>query len=220
MLNQEVFHERHTLLLILVFAVLAFEQQPPLIHHPYTSPPTFPVEQTPRQEMPPDKKAPPPPELSTSVSNRTKIRPGQRAGITRSLPRTRERSCLVVLPPADLPPRSKADQSSDNAPQWVRRIRCVPISRKLQSWCHDSDILPKLALVHSWKTFRAKPNAIPIAGKDCSACPRNDVHFQAGMLFGIRTESCSASARNRVHLRPDSPLLTKITSNPARLLKN
>src|SRR6201987_1609632 len=56
-----------------------------------------------------------------------------------------------------------------------------------------------------WKTFRSKPNAIPVGNKNCSPSHRNRVHFQTGMLFGITTEWCSASDRNRVHLRPDSP---------------
>ena len=57
-----------------------------------------------------------------------------------------------------------------------------------------------------WKTFRSKPNAIPVGNKNCSPSHRNRVHFQTGMLFGITTEWCSASDRNRVHLRPDSPV--------------
>jgi hypothetical protein len=39
--------------------------------------------------------------------------------------------------------------------------------------------------------------------------------FRAGMLFGITTEWCSASDRNRVHLRPDSPLFSKLAKRPA-----
>src|ERR1700745_832100 len=58
-----------------------------------------------------------------------------------------------------------------------------------------------------WKTFRSKPNAIPVGDKNCSPSYRNRVHLQTGMLFRITTEWCSASERNRVHLRPDSPLL-------------
>jgi len=60
--------------------------------------------------------------------------------------------------------------------------------------------------VHLWKTFRSKPNTIPVDGQNCSPSHRNRVHLQTGMLFGITTECCSASDRNRVHLRPDSPL--------------
>jgi hypothetical protein len=58
-----------------------------------------------------------------------------------------------------------------------------------------------------WKTFRSKPNTIPVEDKKCSPSHRNAVRLQNGMLFGITTESCSASGRNRVHLRPDSPLI-------------
>jgi hypothetical protein len=60
--------------------------------------------------------------------------------------------------------------------------------------------------VHLWKTFRSKPNTIPVDEQNCSPSQRNRVHLQNGMLFGITTECCSASDRNRVHLRPDSPL--------------
>src|SRR6202521_590512 len=56
-----------------------------------------------------------------------------------------------------------------------------------------------------WKTFRSKPNTIPVDEQNCSPSHRNRVHLQTGMLFGITTECCSASDRNRVHLRPDSP---------------
>src|ERR1700745_3211096 len=59
-----------------------------------------------------------------------------------------------------------------------------------------------------WKTFRSKPNAIPVGNKNCSPSHRNRVHFQTGMLFGITTEWCSASDRNRVHLPPDSTFWT------------
>src|SRR5260370_34108240 len=62
-----------------------------------------------------------------------------------------------------------------------------------------------------WKTFRSKPNAIPVDDKNCSPSHRNRVHLQTGMLFGITTESCSASDRNRVHLRPDSPVEEKLS---------
>jgi hypothetical protein len=57
-----------------------------------------------------------------------------------------------------------------------------------------------------WKSFRSKPNAVPVGDKNCSPSHRNRVHLQSGMLFGITPEWCSASDRNRVHLRPDSPL--------------
>jgi hypothetical protein len=60
-----------------------------------------------------------------------------------------------------------------------------------------------------WKTFRSKPNAIPVDDKNCSSSHRNRVHLQTGILFGIKTEWCSASNRNRVHLRPDSPLVAE-----------
>ena len=46
--------------LALAFVASAFAQQPPA-NPPYTTPPTFPEGQTPRQGMPPDTKAPPPP---------------------------------------------------------------------------------------------------------------------------------------------------------------
>ena len=46
--------------LTLAFVASAFAQQPPA-NPPYTTPPTFPEGQTPRQGMPPDTKAPPPP---------------------------------------------------------------------------------------------------------------------------------------------------------------
>src|ERR1700752_5347500 len=62
------------------------------------------------------------------------------------------------------------------------------------------------AAARLWKTFRSKPNAIPVGDKNCSPSHRNRVHLQTGMLFGITTEWCSASHRNRVHLRPDSPV--------------
>src|SRR5580658_5392771 len=58
---------------------------------------------------------------------------------------------------------------------------------------------------HLWKTFRSKPNTIPVDEQNCSPSHRNRVHLQTGMLFGITTEWRSASDRNRVHLRPDSP---------------
>ena len=57
---------------------------------------------------------------------------------------------------------------------------------------------------HLWKTFRSKPNAIPVDEQNCSPSHRNRVHLPTGMLFGITTEWRSASDRNRVHLRPDS----------------
>lgn len=53
--------------LALAFAVFAFaQQQPPTNPPPYTTPPTFPQGQAPRQEMPPDTEAPPPRALSTA----------------------------------------------------------------------------------------------------------------------------------------------------------
>src|ERR1700730_843589 len=58
-----------------------------------------------------------------------------------------------------------------------------------------------------WKTFRSKPNTIPVDGRKCSPSHRNGVRLQSGMLFGFTTEWCSPSQRNRVRLRPDSPLM-------------
>ena len=53
--------------LALAFAVFAFaQQQPPTNSPPYTTTPTFPEDQAPRQQMPPDTKAPPPQALSTA----------------------------------------------------------------------------------------------------------------------------------------------------------
>ena len=57
-----------------------------------------------------------------------------------------------------------------------------------------------------WKTFRSKPNTIPVDGRKCSPSHRNGVRLHNGMLFGFTTEWCSPSQRNRVRLRPDSPL--------------
>jgi len=59
--------------------------------------------------------------------------------------------------------------------------------------------------VRLWKTFRSKPNTIPVDEQNCSPSHRNGVRLQTGMLFGITTEWCSPSERNRVRLRPDSP---------------
>src|SRR6202453_464197 len=59
--------------------------------------------------------------------------------------------------------------------------------------------------VHLWKTFRSKPNTIPVDEQNCSPSHRNGVRLQTGMLFGFTTEWCSPSDRNRVRLRPDSP---------------
>src|SRR5215470_9078298 len=50
----------------LVFAVSAVAQRSPTNPPPYTTPPTFPQDQAPRQQMPPDTKAPPPQNLSTA----------------------------------------------------------------------------------------------------------------------------------------------------------
>jgi len=50
-----------------------------------------------------------------------------------------------------------------------------------------------LSAARLWKTFRSKPNAIPVGGKNCSPSHRNHVHFQTEMLFGITTEWCSPS---------------------------
>lgn len=47
--------------LALAFVISAFaQQQPPTNPPPYTTPPTFPEGKAPRQQMPPDTKAPPP----------------------------------------------------------------------------------------------------------------------------------------------------------------
>ena len=51
----------------LAFAVSAFaQQQPPTNTPPITSSPTFPEDRAPRQQIPPDTKAPPPRALSTA----------------------------------------------------------------------------------------------------------------------------------------------------------
>ena len=58
-----------------------------------------------------------------------------------------------------------------------------------------------ILLFRLWKTFRSKPNAIPVAGKDCSAChrnrcsasDRNAVRLHNGMAFSFRPESRSPS---------------------------
>src|SRR5437870_13888093 len=73
-----------------------------------------------------------------------------------------------------------------------------------------------LPAVRLWKTFRSKPNAIPVDDKTVRLPTGIGVHLQTGMLFGITTEWCSASHRNRVHLRPDSPpaALTKSMMDP------
>ena len=55
--------------------------------------------------------------------------------------------------------------------------------------------------IRLWKTFRSKPNANPVAGKDCSAChrnrcstsDRNAVRLHNGMAFSFRPESRSPS---------------------------
>jgi len=52
-----------------------------------------------------------------------------------------------------------------------------------------------------WKTFRSKPNAIPVEGQKLFAFPpesrspsdRNAVRIHNGMMFGFRTESRSPS---------------------------
>src|ERR1700691_2059409 len=62
--------------------------------------------------------------------------------------------------------------------------------------------------VHVTKTFRSKPNTIPLDEQNCSPSHRNGVRLQNGMLFGFTTEWCSPSDRNRVRLRPDSPIGT------------
>jgi hypothetical protein len=57
-----------------------------------------------------------------------------------------------------------------------------------------------------WKTFRSKPNTIPVDGRKCSP--------STGTVFAFTTECCSdsqriwcsPSQRNRVRFRPDSQL--------------
>jgi len=44
--------------------------------------------------------------------------------------------------------------------------------------------LPPPAL-HLWKTFRSKPNAIPVADTKCSPSQRNGVRLQTGIAFAI-----------------------------------
>jgi len=39
-----------------------------------------------------------------------------------------------------------------------------------------------------WKTFRSKPNAIPVDDKNCSPSTGIGVRLQTGMLFGFITE--------------------------------
>jgi hypothetical protein len=58
--------------LVLVFVTSAFaQQQQQPIGPPYTTPPTFPQDKAPRQQMPPDTKAPPPSDsLSTAQVQR------------------------------------------------------------------------------------------------------------------------------------------------------
>jgi hypothetical protein len=58
-----------------------------------------------------------------------------------------------------------------------------------------------------WKTFRSKPNAIPVGNKNCSPSHRNRVRLQTGMLFGITTEWCSAS-----ELQSKRPVVTVSTT--------
>jgi hypothetical protein len=60
--------------------------------------------------------------------------------------------------------------------------------------------------VRLWKTFRSKPNTIPVDEQNGSPSHRNGVRLQNGMLFGFTTEWCSPSERNRIRLRPDSPI--------------
>ena len=59
----------------------------------------------------------------------------------------------------------------------------------------------RLLPVRLWKTFRSKPNAIPVDDKNCSPShwnrcspsDRNAVRLHNGMLFGFRPESRSPS---------------------------
>jgi hypothetical protein len=60
-----------------------------------------------------------------------------------------------------------------------------------------------LQVARLWKTFRSKPNAVPVDNKPVLLPAGIDVRLQSGILFGITTEWRSASARNRVHLRPE-----------------
>ena len=58
---QEVRMKRMLWVLALAIATSALaQQQPPPTGPPYTTPPTFPQNKTPKQQMPPDTKAPPP----------------------------------------------------------------------------------------------------------------------------------------------------------------
>jgi len=51
----------------------AFGQQQPPIGPPYTTPPTFPQDKTPRQQIPPDTKAPPPSDSLSTIQVQRQI---------------------------------------------------------------------------------------------------------------------------------------------------
>jgi hypothetical protein len=40
-------------------------------------------------------------------------------------------------------------------------------------------------LVRLWKTFRSKPNTIPVGEQNCSSSQRNGVCFQSGIAFAF-----------------------------------
>jgi hypothetical protein len=77
----------------------------------------------------------------------------------------------------------------------------------LRSWSSMPGDCPAVAAppaLRLWKTFRSKPDAVPVEKPNLFAFHRNGVRLQTGMLFGITTEWCSASGRIRVRLQPDS----------------
>ncbi len=39
--------------------------------------------------------------------------------------------------------------------------------------------------IRLWKTFRSKPNTIPVEGKKCSPSHRNAVRLQTGIAFAF-----------------------------------
>jgi hypothetical protein len=65
-----------------------------------------------------------------------------------------------------------------------------------------------------WKTFRSKPNTIPVDEQKCSPSNRNGVRLQNGMLFGsqrngVRLHSGIVFAFNRI---PHLIRLTRLAS--------
>jgi hypothetical protein len=60
----------------------------------------------------------------------------------------------------------------------------------MPGYCPAPLALPALRL---WKTFRSKPNTIPVEGKKCSPSHRNAVRNHNGIVLAFRTESRSAS---------------------------